>query len=261
MSIIASFKRADIGYGTHPVLRDVMLDVRTGEFLLIVGPNGAGKSALVKTLLGLIPPIRGSVKLFGRELGRFARWERVGYLPQSLRAFNPLFPATAEEIVSMGLIALRGRRIMHSAEDRRRAPPGAGRVVQAMERLGISGIRKEPIGSLSGGQLQRAFLARAIVNDPDLLILDEPNTALDTETREKFHAGLEEWNEKRKMTIIYITHDVSEIRSCATRLVYLDRRVVFHGSLVEFCRSDEMTERFGSQSQHYMCRQHAAGQK
>jgi zinc transport system ATP-binding protein len=261
MSIIASFKHADIGYGTHPVLRDVTLEVNVGDFLLIVGPNGAGKSALVKTLLGLIPPIRGSVKLFGREPGRFRRWERIGYVPQSLRAFNPLFPANVEEIVSMGLMAARGRRIIPSAGERRRAPPGAGRAAKAMERLGISGIRKHHIGSLSGGQLQRAFLARAVVNDPDLLILDEPNTALDSKTRERFHAGLEEWNRKRKMTVIYITHDVSEIRDCATKLVYVDRQVVFRGSLVEFCRSDEMTARFGSQAQHYMCRQHAAGEK
>lgn len=248
MSVIATFKRAEIGYHAHPVLHDVTLDVKEGEFLLVVGPNGSGKSVLVKTLLGIIPALGGVVKLFGERTEYFSDWEKVGYLPQSLYDFNPLFPATVEEVVSMGLMA--GRRF-----PKRRLPEDLKRTNEALDRLGIKDIRTEPIGSLSGGQLQRTFLARTIVHSPSLLILDEPNAALDPQTREQFHTYLEEIN-KKNVTIIYITHDVSEIHDCASNLLYVDQSVLFHGTLKEFCASNDMKKEFGTHAQHHMCHQH-----
>jgi zinc transport system ATP-binding protein len=248
MSVIATFKRAEIGYHGHPVIHDVSLDVKEGEFLLVVGPNGSGKSALMKTLLGIIPAIGGVVKLFGQRTEYFSDWGNVGYLPQSLQNFSPLFPATVEEIVSMGLMV--GRRFP------KRKLPGDGKLTnEALDRLGIIDIRKESIGSLSGGQLQRTLLARTIVHSPSLLILDEPNVGLDPKTRDQFHKYLEGIN-KKNVAIIYITHDVSEIHDCASNLLYVDQRVLFHGSLKEFCKSKDMAEEFGTHAQHHMCHQH-----
>ncbi len=251
MSVIVSFDHANIGYLAHPVLKDVTLRVNDGEFLLVVGPNGSGKSAFVKTLLGIIPAMGGEVRLFGERVDRFSDWANIGYLPQSLHDFNPLFPATVEEIVSMGLMAGRTFPKRRSSEDRKRTD-------EALDRLGIADLRSEPIGTLSGGQLQRTFLARTIVHHPSLIVLDEPNTGLDSKTREQFHTYLEEMNGK-KTTIIYITHDISEIHDCATGLLYIDQRVLFHGTLKEFCSSDEMEETLGAHLQHHLCQEHCGG--
>jgi zinc transport system ATP-binding protein len=250
MSVIASFKHAEIGYGSHPVLHDVSLDINEGAFLLVVGPNGSGKSALIKTLLGVIPPLGGTVTLFDKRTDRFSHWEHVGYLPQSLREFNPLFPATVQEVVSMGLMT--GKRQRTGASDDR------ARTEHALERMGIQDIRDASIGSLSGGQLQRAFIARAIVREPSLLVLDEPNVALDPQAREQFHEYLEGIN-RENVTILYVTHDVSEIHDCATELLYVDQRILFYGTFKEFCRSGDMQNELGRHAQHHLCHQHCDG--
>jgi zinc transport system ATP-binding protein len=248
MSVVASFRRADIGYRGRPILRDVNFSVQRGEMLLVVGPNGSGKSTLMKTLLGIVPVQKGEVKLFGTPIGRFSDWGKIGYLPQALYDFSPLFPATVEEIVSMGLMACRSPS--RSPKDDRK------KVDEALDRLDISRIRSEAIGSLSGGQLQRTFLARTIVHHPSLLLLDEPNTSLDPQVREQFHCYIEEINKKDGVTVIFITHDTSEVHGCASRLLYVDQKIRFNGTLKELCVSKEMETIFGSRTQHHLCHQH-----
>ncbi len=230
-------------YGGMEVLRNISFRVRAGDYVGIVGPNGSGKSTLVKTILGLVTPTTGTVELFGTGRGEFNDWQRVGYLPQRLRFFNPNFPGTVGEIVRLGLLSAKGG-----------GDPDA--VDQALETMGIVDLKKRLIGDLSGGQQQRVLLARALVNRPDLLILDEPTTALDPETREHFYALLETVNRSDGTTVLLVTHDTWSIGKYANRFMYVDKKIVFDGSFDDFCQSDEMTAFFGEHAQHLICHRH-----
>lgn len=231
------------------ILSDITFTLEKGEFLGIVGPNGSGKTTLVRLLLGLLRPTAGSVALFGHNAGLFNEWQRIGYLPQKIAAFNPHFPATVEEIVALGLLA--GKSFP------RRAARGDRRSVDnAMALMDITPIRNKLIGELSGGQQQRVLIAKALVAGPELLILDEPTTALDPEGREKFFATLKDLNEHGAVTIIMITHDMGTIGQHASRLLYLDKNLIFYGGFNDFCLSRDMTNYFGEYSQHLICHRH-----
>jgi len=125
-----------------------------------------------------------------------------------------------------------------------------------LELVDIIDIKTELIGELSGGQQQRVLIAKALVSEPELLILDEPTTALDPEAREKFFGTLKDLNENRKVTIIIITHDIGTIGKYASRLLYLDKKLIFYGGFDDFCTSSEMANYFGEYSQHVICHRH-----
>ncbi len=236
-------------YNGIDVLQDITFAARKGDYIGLVGPNGSGKTTLVKAILGIAAPFQGRVRLFDRDLQGFSEWSRVGYLPQSLSFFNPYFPSTVKEIVSLGLLSRkRFPKVLTRADD--------DAIERVLARLNISGIRYSPIGELSGGQKQRVLIARAIVNDPDLLILDEPTTALDPDGREVFFAVLKQLNTERGTVIILVTHDIGSIGEYANKLLYVDRKVLFYGGFDEFCRSESMTTFFGSESQHIICHRH-----
>lgn len=247
---VLAVRNLSYSYHSSAALDDITLDVSSGDYVGLVGPNGSGKSTLIRAVLGLIPLQGSAISLFGTAISSFRDWQRVGYLPQRIGQINPHFPACAEEIVSLGLLCLKKgypKRIHHEDLER---------VLHAMELLGIADLRNKPIGELSGGQQQRVFIARAIVHQPSLLILDEPTTALDPETRERFYAVLADLNASRGMSIIFVTHDIGTIGRYANRLLYLDKRVIFYGGFDEFCRSDEMAAYFGDYSQHIICHRH-----
>jgi zinc transport system ATP-binding protein len=247
---LLSMENMVCSYQGHEVLTRITLDVAAGDYVGIVGPNGSGKSTLIRTILGLLTPDSGQVTLFGVPVASFREWRRIGYLPQSMRTFNPAVPATVEEVIRLGL--LPHKRFPRRVGGRSDTPA----VERALEALGITGIRRKLIGELSGGQQQRALLARAIVGRPELLILDEPTTALDPETRERFYTLLGDLNRHEGTTIILVTHDTGSIGSMASRLVYVDRRIIFNGTLDDFCHSVEMTAFFGEASQHLICHRH-----
>jgi len=231
------------------VLQNITFTASQGDYVGIVGPNGSGKSTLVQALLGLMPVASGSSRLFGIESNCFNQWGRIGYLPQSLRLFNPSFPATVSEIVSLGLLSLKNlprrlTRLDHELVD------------ATLENLDIYKIRSKLIGELSGGQQQRVLLARAMVNDPELLILDEPTAALDPETRKHFYHLISEINQLQGVTVLLITHDTGVIGQYASRMLYLDTSMLFYGSFDDFCHSPEMSALFGEHSQHLMCHRH-----
>ncbi|AAR36377.1 ABC transporter ATP-binding protein [Geobacter sulfurreducens] len=238
-----------LGYQGTEALTDVSFAVAAGDYVGIVGPNGSGKSTLIRCILGLARPDRGEIRLFGTPLAGFDQWQRVGYLPQGLQYFNPHFPATVAEVVGLGLLA--GRRFPR----RPRSGDGAA-VTHALELMGIESIRDRLVGELSGGLRQRALLARALVSGPELLVLDEPTTALDPETRESFYQTIRDLNRSRGTTVILVTHDSGTIGSHASRFLYLDKRVVFYGGFDEFCGSQAMSDFFGIHSQHLICHRH-----
>ncbi len=158
-----------VRFGTHEVLQGISFELQAGDFLAVVGPNGSGKTTLVKTLLGLIEPDVGSVRVFGRPPIDAAP-DRIGYVPQ-IKTLDRSFPALTIELVVTGLTRRWPARI--SSYDRARA-------MDALEQAGASAFARHPLGELSGGELQRVYLARTLVRRPELILLDEPATGIDT---------------------------------------------------------------------------------
>jgi zinc transport system ATP-binding protein len=247
--VIVRTDRLCCSYRTGRVLEDITISVEAGDYVGIVGPNGSGKSTLVRALMGLCTISDGSASLFGVPCSRFNSWGRIGYLPQSLHLLNPLFPATVAETVGLGLLSVKRfpRRLTHADKEK---------VDAVLEQLDIYAIRTQLIGELSGGQQQRVLLARALVNAPELLILDEPTAALDPEMRERFYALIGEINSSRRVTVLLVTHDTGAIGNFASKMLYLDKRMLFYGNFEEFCLSADMSALFGEHSQHLMCHRH-----
>lgn len=236
-------------YREGRVLEDISFQVERGDYVGIVGPNGSGKSTLVKALLGLVTISKGTASLFGSPLSHFRDWYKVGYLPQSLNLVNPVFPATVHETVGLGLLSLkRFPKLLNRAD--------GDKINKILDELGISDLEHKLIGELSGGQLQRVLLARAIVNDPELLVLDEPTAALDPETRGRFYAMIADINRSRGVTVLLVTHDSGAIGEHASKMLYLDKKILFYGSFDQFCHSPEMSSLFGEHSQHLICHRH-----
>lgn len=250
MSIeIISIKGLCFRYNSIEVLSDLSFTIKAGDFIGLVGPNGSGKTTLIKTILGLLTPAEGSISLFGLSPQDFKDWHRVGYLPQKFTFFNPFFPATVREVIASGLLSMKGF-------PKRIKKPDEMAIERAMGLMEIADIEDKLIGELSGGQQQRVFVARAMVNEPEVLILDEPTTTLDPEVREKFFHILQKLNQNNGVTIILITHDIGGIGKYASKLLYLDKKIVFYGSFEEFCSSKDMASYFGEFSQHLICHRH-----
>jgi len=236
-------------YNGIDVLTDISFEVMAGEYVGLVGPNGSGKTTLIRAILGIVRPVRGRISLFGQDLTDFRDWFRIGYLPQKLSGFNPHFPATVREVVSLGMIARkRFPRRLNKADGRA--------IDRALERLGIEDIRNTLIGELSGGQQQRVLIARALVSDPELIILDEPTAALDPESRGQFYDTLQDLNRNSHVSMVLVTHDMGTIGQYANKLLYIDRKILFYGSFDDFCHSENMTALFGGSSQHIICHRH-----
>jgi zinc transport system ATP-binding protein len=246
---IISVEHLSFRYNSQEVLSDISFSVHKGDYIGLVGPNGSGKTTLIKIILGLSKPGKGRIFLLGINSGEFRDWYKVGYLPQKLADFNPYFPATVKEIVSLGIFSRKKfpKRITKSDEKD---------IDEAMRLMEVQDIKDQLIGELSGGQQQRVLVARAIVNKPELLILDEPTTALDPEAREVFFHTLNELNMNKKVTIILVTHDIANIGKYASKLLYLDKKLIFYGSFEEFCFSENMTDYFGEFTQHLICHRH-----
>jgi zinc transport system ATP-binding protein len=245
---VLSVEGLNFRYNSLEVLSDITFHMERGDYIGLVGPNGSGKTTLVKIILDIIKPRNGEISLFGVTSWKFKEWHRIGYLPQRI-LFNPYFPATVKEIVSLGLSSKKG---LHRGSGR----PEGTIIDEAMQLMDILDIKNKLVGDLSGGQLQRVLVARALVNEPELLILDEPTTALDPETREIFFQALLELNKNKKLTIILVTHDIGTIGKYASKLLYLDKRIIFYGSFEDFCSSADMGSYFGEFAQHLICHRH-----
>ncbi len=240
-------KRLSVEYGGVPALSDVSVDVEKGDYLGIVGPNGSGKTTFIKALLGRIP-FQGEIFFEGKSFTEFTRSRHLGYLPQKMAFLDQRFPATVLEIALSGVYCCKRfpKRIL---------PKDKKAALEALDLLGIADLENKLIGRISGGQQQRVLLARALVHHPEVLILDEPTAALDPESREIFYKVIDEFNKKKGMTILMVTHDTGSIGRYASRLFYVDRTVIFLGTFGEFCKSPEMTEYFG-EGQHIICHRH-----
>ena len=201
------------GYDHRPVREEVNLKVFPGEFLGIIGPNGGGKTTLIKSILGLIAPIRGKI-IFRDRRGDCVSHLSVGYLPQR-KNIDALFPISVEEVVISGLMSELGWLGRPSAAQRRR-------VSEVLEMVGMASYRQSPIGTLSGGQMQRTMLARAIVGSPSLLVLDEPNSYLDMEFSDQLIQILQRLNASGT-TILMVSHEVASLSGIVGRVVSVEK--------------------------------------
>jgi zinc transport system ATP-binding protein len=245
---ILSVEGLSFRYNSVEILSDISFSVNSGDYIGLVGPNGSGKTTLIKVALGLFKPDKGTVSLFGVNPLNFKDRHRIGYLPQRT-LFNPYFPATVKEIVSLGLFSKKKAMVKtDKSEDTM--------IDETIRLMDVLDIKDTLIGELSGGQQQRVLVARAIVNEPDLLILDEPTTALDPETREIFFDTLQKLNKSKNTTIILVTHDMGSIGKYASKLLYLDKSIIFYGSFEDFCSSRDMESYFGEFAQHLICHRH-----
>ena len=227
-------------YNGIEVLQNISFAVNKGDYLGVAGPNGSGKSTLIKNILGILTPREGNISLFGQPLAAFRQWNKIGYLPQRLAALNTHFPGTVREIVQLGA----------------RRKGNYGDIKQVLQMMDIEHLSSRLIGELSYGEQQRTMLARALAVKPELLIFDEPTTALDPKTRDSFYQLTQELNRHEGTTIILITHDTGVLGNYASSLLYLDKKIIFAGSFEDFCTSPDMAGLFGSASQHIICHQH-----
>ena len=207
-------------YGDVPVLEDVSLQVETGEFLGLVGPNAGGKSTLLKLVLGLLHPQQGRIRVLGRSPKQARR--HIGYVPQ-YPAFPRDFPIQVLDVVLMGRLGLSRSLLQQVGAWRGRDREHAQQTLKDVE---AGDLAMQPIGALSGGQLQRVLLARALVSEPEILILDEPTANIDQRLEGEIFELLAEL--KERLTIVVVSHDIGFISSYVSRVACLNRTLVCH---------------------------------
>lgn len=224
---VVSLKDISFSYENKSVLKNVNLEIKKGSFLGLVGPNGGGKTTLIQLILGLLTPDKGEISILGQPISKFKRWNRIGFVSQKANSFNKGFPATVFEVVSMGLTTKIGYFHFFNKQHK-------NKVMQVLKQVGMEEYAKQNIGSLSGGQQQRVFIARALVGDPELIILDEPTVGVDYKNVDRFYDLLHELNTKEQITLLLVTHDTGVMTKYATSVACLNQTLHFHGNSEEY---------------------------
>ena len=219
--IIVELKDVSFSYEEVPVLMDVNLEIGQKDFLAIIGPNGGGKTTLLKLILGLIKPDKGTVRIFGKRPREGRKF--IGYVPQIFN-FDYEFPISVMEAVLIGRLGRRGLGRKYTKLD-------AQICLEALEKVGMEQFRSRQIGNLSGGQRQRVFIARALAIEPKMLLLDEPVSSIDKKWENSFYELLNELSER--IAIVVVTHDVSVISTYIDKIACVNGRVHYHGSTKE----------------------------
>lgn len=213
---ILKVKNLSTGYHGLDVLKSVSFEVNEGDYFCIIGSNGSGKSTLIKCLLGLVPHSNGEIEFAVSN-------QEIAYLPQ-ISTIPREMPATVKEVIMTGLQKSGKRLPFYTRDDVKTCNSAA-------ETLDIKNLMKKKIGELSGGQLQRVLLARALCRKPKILILDEPTSGLDEKSTGTLYSLLDKLNDEEKMTIIMITHDLDDVKFCADRVLVLDNEDIFCGDI------------------------------
>jgi zinc transport system ATP-binding protein len=214
---LVEIRDVTFGYGREVVLDHVTLEIGPRDFLAVIGPNGGGKTTLLKAILGLVRPWSGEV-VYNLPSGHDSRG-RLGYVPQ-FSTFDRDFPLRIADIVLMGRLGRRRLLRPYSREDRAAAE-------RTIDRLGLAGVARSHASEVSGGQLQRALIARALVADPEVLFLDEPTASIDAESRETLRELLADLN--RAIPIVVVTHDITSLAPMVRRIACINRKLFYHG--------------------------------
>ena len=233
MHEVISLDNVSYRYNSDLVLENISFKADQGDLLGIIGPNGAGKTTLFSLILGLLEGYQGKITLFNEDIRNHRKaLKRIGYIPQK-KNINQGFPATVEEIVSLGVL---GRKTNMDV------------IISALKIVGLLEQKDKRIGELSGGQQQRVLIAKALVNEPELLILDEPTTGIDLETQDRFYTLLRKLNSERNITIILASHDLDAINRLANKVACVNRRMSFHGDAREFFGNEQLLKSYSESS-------------
>ncbi|MDQ0919709.1 metal ABC transporter ATP-binding protein [Paenibacillus sp. V4I5] len=213
--LVASMDEVEFGYNDVPCIQDASVEIQSGEFVAITGPNGAAKSTLLKLLLGLLDPWKGTI--FLSSINKEGKRLKVGYVSQQISAFNSGFPSTILEFVQSGRYASRSWFRKLDKEDEVQTE-------KALRQVGMWDLRKRKIGELSGGQKQRICIARALAQEPDMLVLDEPTTGMDQDSRFGFYEMMHHQVKALGRTVVIVTHGLSEVAPYLDRIIELERK-------------------------------------
>lgn len=229
---IVEIEHLTVQYPDVKALDDVSFTVKEGDFLGIIGPNGAGKSTLFATMLSLNTKYQGTINFFGQDIRKSKNYlKEIGYVPQK-PIFEKNFPATVTDVVKMSLQKESNEK----------------NIDNILQQLWIHELRNRRIGELSVGQQQRVFIAKALVNNPKILILDEPVTGIDQQSIDLFYSILRELNSKQKITIIWSSHDLDAVNQLANHVACLNRTLFFHGESDEFFQNDDLVKQYSEAS-------------
>ena len=229
------------------VLDSISFSVDEGDLLGVIGPNGAGKTTLFSCMLGLLKDYRGEIRIFDQDIRKNSSvLKSIGYIPQQ-KSIEQTFPATVDEIVSLGMI------------DKEKI--SKEKVASALKMVDLSEKKHKRIGELSGGQQQRVLIAKALVSEPKLLILDEPTTSVDVETQNKFYTLIKNLNQKNNISIIWASHDLDAVNNIANKVMCLNRTMFFHGDTSEFFSSNELIRMYSESSMQLHMRSHSNQKK
>ncbi|HET6779563.1 MAG TPA: metal ABC transporter ATP-binding protein [Nitrososphaera sp.] len=233
---IAEIDRLSYAYSGNLVLDNISFTIDEGDILGIIGPNGAGKTTLFSCMLGLLDDYTGTIKILGDDIKKKKNskvFKSIGYIPQK-KTIEQNFPATVEEIVSLGITTI--------------GKTSKEKIALALETVDLLAQKDRRVGELSGGQQQRVLIAKAMVNNPKLLILDEPVTGIDLEMQNKFYSLLEKLNQENKITIIWASHDLDAVNRLATSVACINRSMFFHGKTYEFFENPDLLKAYSESS-------------
>ncbi|GBU11182.1 zinc ABC transporter ATPase [Erysipelotrichaceae bacterium] len=212
-----SLKDISFSYGNDCIFQNLNVEIEKGEYLLLLGANGSGKSTFIKCLLGLVEPQKGSIALNGIPLSKFDAWEKIGYVAQRASHIAVAIPVSVQEVVGMG----------------KKQKPLQTEIDRVLEVVKMSAYKTQAIQRLSGGQQQRVLIARALLTNPDVLILDEPTVGLDMASVTSFYELVANLHKMGK-TIIMVTHDTHFLTKEATRIIELQRKIIFDGDVISY---------------------------
>jgi len=230
-TMIVDIQKLSVDYSGIKALDDISFGIAEGDFLGIIGPNGAGKSTLFHCMLGLRTQYDGTIKFFGQDIRDSRKYlSQVGFVPQK-PVVDRNFPATIREVLSMS---------QNSSDPKK--------VDEALQKVWMHELADRRIGDLSVGQQQRVFIAKALVNSPKILVLDEPVTGIDQYNQDLFFQILDELNTKEKISIIWSSHDLDAVERLANKVACLNKTLFFHGISEDFFSDDEMLKKYSETS-------------
>ncbi len=229
---LVSVESISYNYNLEVVLENVSFNVEEGDFLGIIGPNGAGKTTLFQCILGLLNTYSGRITILNEDIKKNKNiFTKIGYIPQK-KSIDQKFPLTVEELVSLSLTRKTSMNVVYDM----------------LKQVGLYNMKNKLIGQLSGGQQQRVLIAKALVNNPIILMLDEPTNELDQKSQNDFYFLLKELNEKNKITIMWTSHDMNAVNKYANKVSCINKKMFFHGDKEEFFSNEDHLNNYSESS-------------